>query len=161
MNASVNAAAPVLVGEHVFLSASYGTGAVLLRVAKDGVTEVWHNDESLSNHYNTSVYHDSHVYGFDGRQEQGARLRCIEAQTGKVCWTKEGFGCGSMILADGKLIVLSENGELVLIDATPTAYSEKARATVLSRPCRAEIALANGRLYARDNAKLVCWNLKP
>src|SRR5207248_1061682 len=70
MNASVNAATPVLIGDKLFLSASYGTGAVLLRIAKDGVADVWHNDESLSNHYNTSVYHDGHLYGFYGRQEQ-------------------------------------------------------------------------------------------
>jgi outer membrane protein assembly factor BamB len=161
MNASVNAAVPVLVGDKLFLSASYGTGAVLLRIGKDGVSEVWHSDDALANHYNTSVYHDGHLYGFDGRQEEGARLRCIDAETGKVCWTKEGFGCGSMILADGKLIVLSESGELILVQPTPIAYKEKARAAVLTRPCRSEIALANGRLYARDGGKLVCWNLKP
>ena len=51
-------------------------------------------------------------------------------------------------------------GELVLVEATPEAYREKARAMVLSRPCRAEIALADGKLYGRDNRKLVCWELK-
>ena len=65
-----------------------------------------------------------------------------------------------MLLAEGNLIVLGENGDLVLVEATAEAYKEKARAAVLGQPCRSQIALANGRLYARDPKKLVCWNLK-
>jgi outer membrane protein assembly factor BamB len=160
MDASVNAAAPVVVGNQVFFSACYGTGAILLTVRKDGFDEVWKSDEIMSNHYGTSIYHKGHLYGFDGRQESGAQLRCVEWKTGKVKWTKEGFGCGSMILADSKLIILGEKGDLILAEANPDEYREKARAAVLGKPCRAQIALANGRLYARDPKKLVCWNLK-
>jgi outer membrane protein assembly factor BamB len=159
-NASVNAATPVVVGDLLFLSASYNTGAVLLRVRTDGADEVWKGDDVLSNHYGTSVERGGYLYGFDGRQEEGAQLRCVELKTGKVRWTKERFGCGSMIWADGNLIVLGENGDLVLIEATPEAYREKALSPVLSAQCRAGLALADGRLYARDDHKLICWNLK-
>jgi outer membrane protein assembly factor BamB len=159
--ASVNAASPLVIGNFLFFSASYGTGALLLRVSKDKVEEVWSGDESLSNHYNTSVYHDGHLYGCHGRQELGAELRCIELNTGKVRWTREEFGCASMIRADGHLIALTEKGDLVLIEPTPAAYREKARVHVFDDlPCRAEIALSNGRLYARDAERLVCINLK-
>jgi hypothetical protein len=65
-----------------------------------------------------------------------------------------------MVLAGGNLIVLTEDGELVLIEATPRVYREKARAALLTKPCRPLIALANGRLYARDGKKLVCLNLE-
>ena len=75
-------------------------------------------------------------------------------------WSKQGFGCGSIIAADGLLIVLSEGGELVLVEPTPAGYREKARAKVLAGPVRAAPALAGGLLYARDNGKLVCWDLK-
>jgi outer membrane protein assembly factor BamB len=160
MHASVNAATPVVVGSEVFFSACYDTGAIVISARKDGFDEVWKSNDAMSNHYGTSIHRNGALYGFDGRQEEGARLRCVEWKTGKVLWTREGFGCGSMILADGNLIVLSEEGELVLVEATPKAYSEKARAVVLGKPCRAPIALANGRLYARDSKKLVCWNLK-
>src|SRR5262249_22695412 len=136
------------------------TGAILLRVRKDGVDEVWSGDESMSNHYSTSVLRDGFLYGFDGRQEDGPRLRCVEWQTGKVRWTKPDYGCGSMLLADGNLIILTEAGDLVLAEATPDAYREKARASVLEGPCRAQLALADGRLYGRGGRKLVCWNLK-
>lgn len=159
-HASVNAATPVVAGEQLFLSACYGTGAILLRVRKDGVDEIWSNDESLSNHFTTSIHRDGFLYGFDGRQEEGARLRCVELKTGKVRWSREGLGCGCMLLADGQLLILSEQGELVLVEATPEAYREKARAAVLKGPCRAPLALAEGRLYARDNQQLVCWNVK-
>lgn len=160
MHASVNAAVPLVVKDRVFLSASYNTGAVLLKVRKDGCEAVWKNDSSLSNHYNTSIYRNGYLYGIDGRQEERAQLRCIELTTGKVHWTREDFGCSSLVLAEGNLIALTEHGRLFLIEATPEAYREKAGAEVLTRSCRAEIALANGRLYARDDRKLVCWNLK-
>jgi len=160
INESVNAASPVVVDDQIFLTACYSTGAVLLRVTKDGPKEEWRNDESLSCHYPTPVYREGSLYGFDGRQEEGARLRCIDWKTGKVHWSKDGFGCGSLIVAEGNLIVLSEDGDLVLVEATPAAYREKARASVLTGPCRSQIALANGRLFARDNKNLKCWNLK-
>ena len=87
-------------------------------------------------------------------------MRCVDPKTGKVHWSKEGFGCGSLLVAEGNLVVLSESGELVLVECKSDKYREKARAAVLAGPCRAQIALANGRLYARDNTKLVCWNVK-
>jgi outer membrane protein assembly factor BamB len=160
INESVNAATPVVSDGHVFVSACYETGAGLFKVRKDGVDEVWSNDESLSNHYNTSVLHDGFLYGFDGRQEYGPHLRCVEWRTGKVRWTRKDAGCGSMVLAEGNLIVLTEDGDLLLIEATPKEYREKAKASLLRGPCRAQIALANGRLYARDSEKLYCWDLK-
>jgi outer membrane protein assembly factor BamB len=161
INESVNAAAPLVVGDQVFLSASYGTGAVLLRVGKDGTQEVWQSDLCISCHYNTPVQKDGYLYGIDGRQEQVARLRCVELKSGRVKWQKERFGCASLILADGQIIALTEHGDLVLIEPTPEGYREKARASVLKDgPCRAEIALADGRLYGRDGKRLVCWDVK-
>jgi outer membrane protein assembly factor BamB len=160
MAASVNAAAPVVVDNQVFLSACYGTGAVLLNITKDGLEEVWKNDETLSNHYNTSIHHDGYLYGVDGRQEEGPQLRCVELKTGKVKWTEKGFGCASLILADGRFYALTENGDLVIFEASSTAYRELARSSVLTAPCRSPLALAEGRLYARDNKKLACWEIK-
>jgi outer membrane protein assembly factor BamB len=157
---SVNAASPVVVGNELFISACYDTGGTVLRVSKDGLESLWANDQSLSLHFSTPVYHDGHLYGFHGRQEDGTEFRCVEWKTGKVKWSKEGFGCGSLIFADGELIVMSESGELVLIEPSPQAYREKSRAAVLIGPIRAHLTLANGLLYTRDNQKLVCWNLK-
>jgi outer membrane protein assembly factor BamB len=158
---SVNAATPLVIDDLLFISASYDTGAIVHRVGKDGIEEVWNKDDVLSNQYNTSVPSKGYLYGIDGRADIGvARLRCVELKTGKVLWTKTPFGCATLVLTDGLLIALTEKGELVLIEATPDAYREKSRAAVLTKPCRSAPALANGRLYARDGARLVCWNLK-
>jgi outer membrane protein assembly factor BamB len=160
MQASVNAASPVISEDLVFISACYGTGAIVLQVDPDRIEEIWKSDAVMSNHYNTCLASKGFLYGFDGRQEQGARLRCIELKTGKVRWTADRPGCGSMILAEGNLIIAEEHGQLVLVEATPDAYKEKARVRVLTSPCRSPIALANSLLYARDTKKLVCWNLR-
>jgi outer membrane protein assembly factor BamB len=159
-DASVNAASPVVVKDLVYFSASYETGAILLRLKKDGAEEIWKGDDILSNHYETSIYRAGNLYGFDGRQETGARFRCVNFKTGEVRWTENGFGCGSMILADGKLFVLTEKGDLVLVEPSAKAYREKARVSLLSTPCRAPMALAHGRLYLRDDKRLLCLDVK-
>jgi outer membrane protein assembly factor BamB len=160
-DASVNAATPLVFGDLVFFSASYETGALLIRLKKDGADEVWNDEEVMQNHYGTCVHRDGFLFGFHGRQEAGASLRCIDVKTKKVRWTREPFGCGSIVLAEGHLFVLTERGDLVLAEATPEAYHEKARANVFhALPCRAQIALANGRLYARDDARLVCFDVR-
>jgi len=160
-NASVNATSPLAIDDRLLFSASYETGAILLRVHKDSAQTLWKNDDVLSSHYSNIVHARGYLYGFEGRQERGAELRCVDLATGKVKWTREGFGCGAMILADGNLIVLNERGDLVLVKASPEGYHEQARAHVFdSLPCRAHLALANGLLYGRDGGKLVCWNLR-
>jgi outer membrane protein assembly factor BamB len=161
MDASVNAATPLVIGDQVLITASYNTGAAMLKVKKDGVEEAWANDRTLSSQYNTPVHHDGCVYGIDGRADVGeAELRCVDVKTGKIHWSQERFGCSSIILANGNLIILTEGGDLVLAEASPERYQEKARASLLTGPCRAHPALAEGRLYARDTRKLVCWNVK-
>ncbi|CAN5420862.1 PQQ-like beta-propeller repeat protein [soil metagenome] len=160
INASVNAASPVVFEDRLFFTSSYSVGAIALRATAGAFETLWQGDESLTSHYGTPVALDGMLYGFDGRQEGGARLRCVELDTGKVRWTAEGFGCGSLILAEQKLYILSEKGELFCIAATPVGYREQARANVLNGLCRAQIALSDGRLYGRSDKKLVCWNLK-
>lgn len=160
IDASVNAAVPIVVDDLLFVSSSYGVGAIVHRVRKDGIDEVWKGDHILSNHYNSPIHHQGFLYGIEGRQEGGtAQLRCVELKTGKVRWSKERFGCASLVYADAHLVGLCENGDLVLIEATPEGFREKARVSVMEKKCRAEVALANGRLYARDGKRLACWKV--
>jgi outer membrane protein assembly factor BamB len=159
-NASVNAASPLVVDDHIFLTACYDTGAVLLKAGRDSVEEVWKSNEFLSCQFSTPVYRDGVLYGFHGRVDvEGARLRAVDWKTGKVLWEREGANSGSLIAVDGHLLVMKDDGELLLVEATPTAYREKAKASVLTRSCRAQIALADGRLFARDKKQLVCWKV--
>ena len=160
-DASVNAASPVVVDDTVFLSASYATGAVLLRVGPDDKPQqVWCGDDILSNHYATSVHHNGFLYGFDGRQEQSPRLRCVELKTGKVRWSIANFGAGTIMAAGDRLLVLKETGELVMAPASPEKFEPLARAKVLGGECRAYPALARGLFYARDKTTLVCVDLR-
>jgi len=160
INESVNAATPVVFEDQIFVSTSYNTGGLMVRGSKKGLEEIWKGDDSLSCHFSTPVQRDGFLYGFDGRQESGTQFRCVEWKTGKVRWSQEGFGCGSLIVVGDLLLVLSERGDLVVVEANPRAYVEKARATVLNGTIRAHMALADGRLFARDNRKLVCFRLK-
>ena len=159
MAASVNAAAPVVVKDQIFLSASYGTGAVLLQVANNAVTPLWSGDESMSNHYSTSVFKDGYLYGFEGRQEFGQRLRCVELATGKVMWDVEGFGAGSLLIAGEALVIMRESGELALAPASPKAFRFASRAQLLPGVVRAFPALAGGRYFVRNDRQLSAFDL--
>jgi outer membrane protein assembly factor BamB len=160
IRASVNAAVPLVIGNWIFLSASYETGAVLLEVTGSHVKKLWSSDEALSNHYATSIHYEGYLYGFHGRQEYGPSLRCIELKTGKVQWSQEGFKAGTITLAGKSLLVLRENGELLLAPASPKEFHPAARAQLLPATVRSYPALANGCLYARNEKTLICVNLK-
>ena len=160
MNASVNAATPLVIGDLIFLSASYQTGAALLRFHENAPDTIWSADNVLSSHYATSVYHDGFLYGFDGRQEFGPSLRCVELKTGKVRWSQDHFGAGTVMLANDRLLVLTEKGELISAPATPDGFKPTARAQILPFECRAYPALADSLLYARSKETLVCVELR-
>ena len=161
MAASVNAATPIVSGSQIFLSSSYGTGAVLLQVANNSVKPIWSGDESMSNHYSTSVLKDGYLYGFDGRQEFGQTLRCVELATGKVMWNVDGFGAGTLVIAGDTLVITRESGELALAPASPKAFRFNARAQVTKGIVRAYPALSNGRYYVRNEHQLSAFDLRP
>lgn len=161
MAASVNAAVPVVVGDEVFVSSSYATGAALWKIAGDAAKLVWSGDESMSNHYSTSVYHDGHLYGFHGRQEEGQELRAIEWKTGKVKWSVPGLKAGTVTLAAGShLLVLRENGELLIAPASPKEFKPVKKVQVAEGVVRAYPALSGGRLYVRAESSLSAWRIE-
>lgn len=165
MSASVSAAVPLVVKDEIFLSASYGAGATLLRFNEGRVQKVWSAGDALSNHYATSVYHDGFLYGFDGRADPGFQpepsLRCVEWKTGKVRWSESGLGAGTVTLVNGDLLILTDKGELFQAPASPGAFHSVARAQILPSSVRAHPALADGLFYARSNHKLECVDLRP
>jgi outer membrane protein assembly factor BamB len=160
MDASVNAATPLIIDDSIFLSASYGTGAILLRVRDNGVEKVWSGDDILSNHYATSVCCRGFLYGIDGRADVGTpSLRCVELQTGKIRWQEAAVGAATVLLAGDQLMILTEAGELLRAPATPEAFKPGGRAQIMPNGVRAYPALADGFLYARSKDKLFCVNL--
>ena len=161
MRASVNAATPLIVGDHIFVSAEYGTGAGVFRVNGLDLEERWTSNDVLSNHYATSVYHDGYLYGFHGRQEYGPSLRAVAFETGEVAWDVDRFGAGSVTLAGDMLVIVRESGELYLADASPGAFSILAQARLLPPTVRAYPALSDGRLFVRNGDTLLAVNLVP
>jgi outer membrane protein assembly factor BamB len=158
-NASVNAALPVVSGNRVFLSASYSTGAVLLDLSGSAAKQIWSSDDSLSNHYATSVLKDGYLYGFHGRQEMGQSLRCVEFATGKVRWSEDGFGAGTVAIVGDKLVIVRENGEGVIAAATPEGFRVDSRAQLLPAVVRSYPAINDGRIYLRNENTLAAYTL--
>lgn len=158
------AASAVVGGDIVFCSAGYGVGAGAVKITAEGpgfkATELWRKQNQLINHWSSSVYHDGHVYGLFGfKQWQEVPLKCINLTTGEEKWSKDGFGQGGTILVDGSLVTLAENGELVVVEATPRTYNETARAKVVTGKCWNNVAVANGRIYARSTKEGVCLDV--
>lgn len=156
---SVNAARPVVVDDKIFLSAAYQVGSALLEVNPNGKSykELWRDPTNMMTHWSTSIFHDGYFYGFSGRHERGATMRCVKLSDGKVMWETDGtspvadkvkpnqitgkfqwidtgkpapwpfYGRGSAILADNKFIVLGERGTLAIVKVDPEKFSEVCR----------------------------------
>jgi outer membrane protein assembly factor BamB len=154
---TVNAANPLVLNDHVFVSASYGVGAQWAKIGPAGATTVWENDDTMSSQYSTSVEKDGVLYGIDGRQDVGvARLRAFDPRTGKVFWTEEDFGTGNLILAGDKLLIMKTDGTLLLVEPSPKSYRPLAQTQLFDTTVQALPALSNGLLLARDTQTLKC-----
>jgi len=147
----VNAAAPILNGTKLFISSGYNRGGGVFDISQNPPKKVWEN-KNMRNHMASSILWKDHLYGIDENQ-----LRCLDFATGEVKWTDKVSGKGALTMADGKLIVLSEAGELLVADASPTGFKPISRAQVLGKTCWAAPVLANGKIYARNGAgNMVC-----
>ena len=156
----INAADAVVSGDTLFISSGYNKGCALYRIAGSNVTEIWQN-RNMRNQVNSSVLWKGHLYGFDGQVGGGGKLACVDFQTGETKWSQAGMGTGSLMLADGKLIILSEDGKLVVAEASPDGFKELASARILTGKCWTVPVLANGRIYARNAAgQLVCVDVR-
>jgi hypothetical protein len=154
---TVNAAMPLVIDGHLFVSASYGVGAVWAKLGPNSAEELWRGDELMSSQYTTCVYREGVLFGIDGRQDQPpAHLRAFDPRTKKVFWTEEAFGTGNLILAGDKLLILRTNGELLIAAADKTRFRELAKAQVVEGTAQPLPALANGLLYVRDEQTLKC-----
>jgi outer membrane protein assembly factor BamB len=160
-DASVNAAAPVVKGSEVFLSAAYETGAVQLSLSPDSATEVWGDNKTLSCHFNTPVLVDDLLFGVHGRQDhRNAELVCVSWKTGESLWRESNFGVAHLIVVDGGILALNEVGELVRFDTSKAGYKERGRVRTLEGLTRAPPALADGVVYLRDGTQLAAYSVK-
>jgi outer membrane protein assembly factor BamB len=139
-------------GNKILLSNVHSRGFAVVEV-NDNVAKVTTSGNGLKNDFSSSVYHDGYFYGFDV-----AALVCISAKTGEKKWTKRGFGKGSLILVDDKLIVLSDKGALVQVKATPEAYTEQGQMQAIEGKSWTAPSYNNGKIYVRNLTEMACFS---
>ncbi|MGV3663475.1 MAG: PQQ-binding-like beta-propeller repeat protein [Prosthecobacter sp.] len=152
----VNAADPILSGTKLFISSGYNKGCALLELASAEPQELWRN-RLMKNQFNSSVLIEGHLYGTDGDFDKNATLKCLEFETGTEKWKEASTGFGALMAADGKLIIITDKGELVIAKASPAKFEVISRNQVLDGRCWTAPVLANGKLYVRNaTGKMVC-----
>jgi outer membrane protein assembly factor BamB len=157
-----NIATPIAFDNYVFISSAYGKGCALVEISRNadgslGAKSVYEHNR-MRNYFSSSVRYGEHIYGFDNND-----LACMDVRTGVILWRlrgDRGFKKGSLLIADGRLIVMDESGKLVLADAAPEGYRERASFQVSQNKCWTVPVLAGGRLYIRDESHLWCLNLR-
>jgi len=155
----INASQPIVLGRNrVFISSSYDMGAAVLEVTMSGgrgtVREVWKNNR-MKNQFSSSVLHEGYIYGLDE-----SILACIDAETGALKWKGGRYGYGQIALASGHIIVLTEDGDLALVRATPEQHVELARFPVLDGKTWNHPAFANGLLVVRNLKEMAAFDLR-
>ena len=150
-------ATPICAEDRVFISSNYGTGAALLRITeKDEPQTLW-KTLAMQNHISTSILYQGNLYGFS---EQ--RFRCVDFRTGQLKWDKAGLGRGSLIVADGNLIILGDHGQLVLAKVNPAEYTEVSRCQVFDKGTLTWTVpvVSGGRLFLRSENALLALDLR-
>jgi outer membrane protein assembly factor BamB len=155
----INAAQPLVIGDRrVFLSASYGTGAAVVELTREGdvfrVREVWRNNR-MKNRFSGSVLKGGVIYGLDE-----SILAAVDAETGELKWKGGRYGYGQLILAGDDLVVLTEDGDLALVRANPDHHQEIARFPVLEGKTWNVPALSDGYLLVRNLNEMAAFDLR-
>ena len=185
---SVNASCPVAFDNKVFVSASYRAGGALVEIRPDFTHQLLWTTQEFGLHFNTPIYKDGYLYGFDGRNEPDASLACVEARSGKVMWRHSpeweelilvngqpqrqtvGTYRGSLLAVDGQFLCLGELGHLLWLDLTSKGYREVSRTRLfVARESWALPVLSRGLLYIVQNTRdfmtgarprLLCYDLR-
>ena len=149
----VNAPDPVVDGTKVFVTAGRAFGGAVFDVT--GATAPLWEQVGLSSHWHTSVLVGGFLYGPDGNNSEGAgrsptSLRCLDWKTGAIRWTESKLGFNGLIAVGGKLLVLTEVGDLVLAEASPQSYRELGSAHVIDGRAFTAPSFANGRAFVRN-----------
>lgn len=160
-NGTANIATPIVRGTRVFVSSDYGTGAALLDVRAAGnlatANEVYFTRD-MRNHHASSVLIGDHVYGFSS-----SILTALNFDTGQVAWRDRSIGKGSLIFADNRLYLYSENGVVGLAEANPTAYREHGRFSLPQQdglPTWSHPIISGGLLIIRDQDNVYAYNVR-
>ena len=159
-NRTANIATPVFHDNKVFYTSAYGTGGALLGLTAQGsevkAAEIYFSRD-MQNHHGGVVLVNGKMFGYSN-----AILTCMDFASGKVMWRDRAVGKGTLTYADGQLYLLSENNVAGLADASPDGYHERGRFQISDqgRPSWAHPVVCGGKLYLRNQAMLMCYNLR-
>ena len=158
----INVAQPIVFphngNDRIFLSASYGKGAAVFELTRSGegfqTKTIWEN-QRMKNKFTSSVFHDGFVYGLDE-----SILACLDANTGEQKWKGGRYGYGQIMLAGDHVIVLTEDGEVVLVKATPERHEEVGRFEAISGKTWNHPVIAEGRLLVRNIQEMAAFTIE-
>jgi outer membrane protein assembly factor BamB len=148
-------------GSDVLLGTGFAGGTRRLHVQKGakGLTaeEVW-TTNAIGPYFNDLVIHEGHLYGFDS-----AMLTCVSLEDGARKWRARGYGNGQLILLPDQdlLVVLSEKGEAVLVEAKPQRHTRLGKFQAIEGKTWNHPVLANGKLFVRNGQEMACYALTP
>lgn len=153
-----NIAQPLIISDkRLFLSASYGKGSALIELTPDRdrftATTVWET-QRMKNKFSSSVLVDGYIYGLDD-----AILACIDAETGELMWKGGRYGYGQLLAANDHLVILTEQGDLVLVRATPEQHREVAGFRAIDGKTWNVPAMANGLLLVRNSREMAAFDV--
>lgn len=156
-----NAADAITDGEHVFLSSGYNRGSILLDCSGETPSQVWKHKD-FQTQLSSAVLIDGYLYGASGDVATGAKLTCVHMATGEVRWQEESLRVGGLSAAGDRIIVVSDSGELVVVQADSTGFRSLARHQVLRGKCWTAPVLSNGCVYVRSaDGEIVCVSVQP
>ena len=167
-NDVANIPTPLIDGDYVFCSTGYGTGSALLKLSADGGSvkaeeQYFLNSRTLQNHHGGMVLVDGRVY-CGHRHGEGFPI-CVDLASGDVLWGGRtrgpGEGSAAVVYVDGCLIFRYQSGDLALIEATPEEYRllGSFQPAFVEGPSWSHPAIADGKLYLRENDVLMCYDL--
>jgi outer membrane protein assembly factor BamB len=153
-----NVALPLLVGDdRLLVSSGYGVGSALLEVKQAGqgfeAKQIWHSNQMKAKFTNL-VEKDGKVYGLDD-----GIFACLDLATGERCWKGGRYGHGQLLLVGELIVLLAENGELVLIEPDPAGLKELGRFPALSGKSWNTFALSGAKLLVRNHQEAACFEL--
>ena len=147
-------AMPVFIAPNKLFLSAIRTPAFFVVEVNNNKPEQVASGSSMKNDFSSCVYHDGYIYGY-----HVAAVRCITADSGDVAWTKRGFGKGSLMLVDDKLLILSDQGKLALVDTDPEKYTELGTIQALEGKCWTAPSFSNGRVYVRNLTQIACYKI--
>lgn len=159
-NGTANCASPIVSGDHVFASSSYGVGGGLAKISAEGErqsAEEVYFEKKMANHHGGIVKVGDHMYGFGN-----GGLLCMNFMSGDIAWSDRSVGKGSLMVADNMLFLLGEGHEVALAEVNPEKYVEHGRFKIQShgRPSWAHPVVVGGRFYIRNQHSLTCYDVR-